>query len=244
MNLEFIFKIIEKEEWQKAKQSVTYDGSAKDIKDGYIHFSEEDQVPETLKKHYPNKKNLVLLKVNAFNLDLNYLKVQRNIAKNLDILKPLEIPELKSSQSGSNENLELLDSEYEIISRNIERVSQETKSSLELDFFLFGYEILDKMIDELIEEKDIIINRSLEQKYHNLLKLNTIYDFDENLAKEFNSKADNIKSHSFFPFVRSSVRTYETYDNNVYIIMPYLIFIIINLLTLFVISIINYRKKI
>ena len=69
MNLEFIFKIIEKEEWQIAKQSGTYRGSAKDIEDGYIHFSEEDQLPETLKKHYSNKENLILLKVNAFKLE-------------------------------------------------------------------------------------------------------------------------------------------------------------------------------
>ena len=44
MNLEFIFKVIDKEEWQKAKRSGTYVGSEKDVKDGYIHFSEEDQV--------------------------------------------------------------------------------------------------------------------------------------------------------------------------------------------------------
>ena len=69
MNLEFIFKIIDKEEWQKAKQAGTYNGSDKDKKDGYIHFSEEDQIPETLKKHYPNKENLILLKVNAFKLE-------------------------------------------------------------------------------------------------------------------------------------------------------------------------------
>ena len=70
MNLEFIFKVIDKEEWKKAKQLGTYGGSEKDIKDGYIHFSEEDQVQETLKKHFPNKKNLVLLRVNAFKLEL------------------------------------------------------------------------------------------------------------------------------------------------------------------------------
>ena len=69
MNLEFIFKIIEKEEWQKAKQSGNYSGSANDIKDGYIHFSEEDQVSETLKKYYQNKENLILLKVNSFKLE-------------------------------------------------------------------------------------------------------------------------------------------------------------------------------
>ena len=69
MNLEFIFKIINKEEWQEAKQLGKYSGSEKDIADGYIHFSEEDQVKETLKKHYPKVENLVLLKVNAFNLE-------------------------------------------------------------------------------------------------------------------------------------------------------------------------------
>ncbi len=69
MNLEFIFKIIDKKEWQESKQSGTYEGSKKDITDGYIHFSEEDQVEETLKKHYPKVENLLLLKVNAFKLE-------------------------------------------------------------------------------------------------------------------------------------------------------------------------------
>tara|TARA_B100001173_G_scaffold186672_1_gene161120 strand:+ start:290 stop:661 length:372 start_codon:yes stop_codon:yes gene_type:complete len=69
MNLEFIYKIIDKEEWVKAKQTGIYNGSEKDKKDGYIHFSEEDQVPETLKKYYQNIENLILLKVNAFKLE-------------------------------------------------------------------------------------------------------------------------------------------------------------------------------
>ena len=69
MNLEFIFKIIDKDDWQKAKQNGTYGGSKKDIEDGYIHFSEEDQVEETLRRHYPKKDNLLLLKVNAFKLE-------------------------------------------------------------------------------------------------------------------------------------------------------------------------------
>ena len=69
MNLEFIFKIIDKKEWQDAKKAETYNGSEKDKKDGYIHFSEEDQVSETLKKYYQNKENLILLKVNSFKLE-------------------------------------------------------------------------------------------------------------------------------------------------------------------------------
>ena len=69
MNLKFIFKIIDVKEWQKVKQSETYLGSSKDIEDGYIHFSGEDQVKGTLEKYYSKQENLVLLKVETLKLD-------------------------------------------------------------------------------------------------------------------------------------------------------------------------------
>ena len=69
MNLKHIFKIIEKDELQKAKLSGNYAGSSKDIQDGYINFSGEEQVKSTLKKYYVNQKNLVLLKVKTIKLD-------------------------------------------------------------------------------------------------------------------------------------------------------------------------------
>ena len=69
MNLKYIFKIIDVDEWQKVKQSETYLGSSKDIADGYIHFSGEDQVKRTLEKYYSKQKNLVLLKVETLKLD-------------------------------------------------------------------------------------------------------------------------------------------------------------------------------
>ena len=69
MNLKYIFKIINLDEWQKVKQSATYLGSSKDIKDGYIHFSGEDQVKGTLEKYYSKQENLVLLKVETLKLD-------------------------------------------------------------------------------------------------------------------------------------------------------------------------------
>ena len=69
MNLKYIFKIIDVDKWQKVKQSETYLGSSKDIEDGYIHFSGEDQVKGTLEKHYSKQKNLVLLKVETLKLD-------------------------------------------------------------------------------------------------------------------------------------------------------------------------------
>ena len=69
MNLKYIFKIIKLDEWQKVKKSKTYLGSSKDIEDGYIHFSGEDQVKGTLEKYYSKKENLVLLKVETLKLD-------------------------------------------------------------------------------------------------------------------------------------------------------------------------------
>ena len=69
MNLKYIYKIIDKNDWYKARISGSYSGSSKDIEDGYIHFSGEDQILSTLKKYYKNEKNLVLLKVETLNLD-------------------------------------------------------------------------------------------------------------------------------------------------------------------------------
>ncbi len=69
MNLKYIYKIVYNDEWIKAKEAGLYSGSSKDLKDGYIHFSDEEQVKDTLKKYYSNEKNLVLLKVDTLKLD-------------------------------------------------------------------------------------------------------------------------------------------------------------------------------
>ena len=69
MNFKFIYKIIEKDELLKIKAKNTYSGSSKDLKDGFIHFSSEEQIEGTLKKYYTNQKNLKLLKVDTLKLD-------------------------------------------------------------------------------------------------------------------------------------------------------------------------------
>ena len=69
MNLRYIYKIIENNELKKAKLSGLYLGSSKDIQDGFIHFSADEQIENTLEKYYSNKKDLVLLKVDTLNLD-------------------------------------------------------------------------------------------------------------------------------------------------------------------------------
>jgi uncharacterized protein (DUF952 family) len=69
VNLKHIYKIIDNVELEKAKLSGEYLGSSKDIQDGYIHFSGQDQVASTLKKYYSGIENLILLKVETLKLD-------------------------------------------------------------------------------------------------------------------------------------------------------------------------------
>ena len=69
MNLKYIYKIINNEELKKAKSSGTYSGSSKDLEDGFIHFSGEDQIESTLRKYYAGQQNLMLLKIETLKLD-------------------------------------------------------------------------------------------------------------------------------------------------------------------------------
>ena len=69
MNFKFIYKIIDNDEWEKVKLTGAYMGSSKDLEDGYIHFSGDEQVAGTLKKFYQNQKDLILLKVDTLKLD-------------------------------------------------------------------------------------------------------------------------------------------------------------------------------
>jgi uncharacterized protein (DUF952 family) len=69
MNFNYVYKICTKLEWLEAKKKKQFIPSKKDLEDGYIHFSGEEQVDETLKNFYKNQKNLILLKVDTLKLD-------------------------------------------------------------------------------------------------------------------------------------------------------------------------------
>ena len=69
MNLKFVYKICTKSESQEIKSKGQLTGSKKDLEDGYIHFSEYDQVAGTLKKFYQKQNDLILLKVDTLKLD-------------------------------------------------------------------------------------------------------------------------------------------------------------------------------
>ena len=69
MNFKFVYKICTKSEWQEVKSKGQLTGSKKDLEDGFIHFSGEEQVEGTLNKYYLNQKDLILLKVDTLKLD-------------------------------------------------------------------------------------------------------------------------------------------------------------------------------
>ena len=69
MEFEFVYKICNKTEWLEAKQNKKFIGTTKDKEDGFVHFSDKQQVQGTLKKYYLKQKDLILLKVETLKLD-------------------------------------------------------------------------------------------------------------------------------------------------------------------------------
>ena len=58
-----IYKILPRSEWEAACAAGAFLGAAIDLKDGFIHFSAEDQWRETLEKHFAGQVDLVLVAV-------------------------------------------------------------------------------------------------------------------------------------------------------------------------------------
>jgi uncharacterized protein (DUF952 family) len=69
-----IFKIVHASEWAQAERARTYEGSAKDRADGFLHFSTASQLEETLTRYYAGATDLVLVAVRETALGdaLNY----------------------------------------------------------------------------------------------------------------------------------------------------------------------------
>ena len=68
MDFSFVYKICTKVEWLEAKTVGIFKGSQKDLEDGYIHFSDREQLKKTLKKFFFNQKDLILLKIETIKL--------------------------------------------------------------------------------------------------------------------------------------------------------------------------------
>jgi len=108
MNFKFVYKICTKSEWLEAKKKSQLTGSKKDLEDGYIHFSGDDQIVGTLKKFYQNQKDLILLKVDT--LKLNHLLWEQasdgnmfpHLYSSLDVSNVVDEIEITLSDDGSH----------------------------------------------------------------------------------------------------------------------------------------------
>ena len=60
-----IYKLLDASAWDAALAAGVFTGSGVDLKDGYIHFSDEAQAAETARLHFKGQAGLVLLTVDA-----------------------------------------------------------------------------------------------------------------------------------------------------------------------------------
>src|SRR5262245_34548058 len=63
-----IYKVMNRAAFFEAKAKGSFDGSADDHRDGFIHLSSADQLEGTLAKHFAGPKDLVLLAIDAARL--------------------------------------------------------------------------------------------------------------------------------------------------------------------------------
>jgi uncharacterized protein (DUF952 family) len=65
---EIVYKVMNRAAFTEAKAKGSFDGSAADRRDGFIHLSSADQLEGSLAKHFAGQKDLVLLAVDAARL--------------------------------------------------------------------------------------------------------------------------------------------------------------------------------
>ena len=68
MDFKYVYKICTYAEWEEAKEKGKYEGSKKDKEDGFIHFSDKEQLKGTFRNFFSKQKNLILLKIDALKL--------------------------------------------------------------------------------------------------------------------------------------------------------------------------------
>ena len=56
-----IFKIVRTAEWLAAERAGSYEGSAHDKADGFLHFSTAPQLRETIEKHYAQEPGALVI---------------------------------------------------------------------------------------------------------------------------------------------------------------------------------------
>jgi uncharacterized protein (DUF952 family) len=86
-----VYKIVKSSHWHDAVAGSAFEGSADDIRDGFIHLSALHQLQGTLTKHFQRQADLVLVAFNASHLgDALKWQVSRGGDKFPHLYAPLE----------------------------------------------------------------------------------------------------------------------------------------------------------
>ena len=67
-----IYKICQFQEWKTTCIKSVYAGSMVDLQDGFIHFSTQQQLNTTARKHFHGQRNLIQIEIDEKNLDLTW----------------------------------------------------------------------------------------------------------------------------------------------------------------------------
>jgi uncharacterized protein (DUF952 family) len=63
-----VYKIMTRQEWDRACTAGSYEGSPDDARDGYIHLSAASQIPGTAEKYFRGQSDLILIAFKASDL--------------------------------------------------------------------------------------------------------------------------------------------------------------------------------
>jgi uncharacterized protein (DUF952 family) len=58
---QFVYKVLPRAAWEAACRAGAYEGSADDVRDGFIHLSRAEQLPGTLAKHFRGQEDLLVI---------------------------------------------------------------------------------------------------------------------------------------------------------------------------------------
>lgn len=64
----FVYKVCPEALWREAEAAGAFKGAPVDLQDGYIHFSTQEQLGETLRRHFAGQTELLLIEVDASKL--------------------------------------------------------------------------------------------------------------------------------------------------------------------------------
>ena len=109
-----IYKICHASAWREAERRGAFQGSADDLRDGFIHFSSPAQVAETARRHFSGQAGLFLIAIDADALgDSLRWEPSRNdelfphLYGELDLGAVIAVLELRTRSDGSHDIPEL-----------------------------------------------------------------------------------------------------------------------------------------